>query len=169
MNAFKHGLAIPVSALPELSEEVLKIARALVEDAQEDPHLFDAAVRVAEAAVDVSRVRRARVELMSRPAREAHPLQTMLRGRVTQKRIRQWLFSELDRQQSEAPPAAFSFPSPLTPHAVRDIEAFKQAASHLEKLDRYERRSLSRRNRAMRAFDEIKAMVDKDAIASRST
>jgi hypothetical protein len=160
-NAFKHGLAVPVSALPELTDDVLKIAYALAGEAQQNPHLLEAAVRVAEAAVDVLRVRRARVELLSRPAREQDPMQQILPGKWTQKRIRQWLVSGPHPRQAGATPNPGSSSLQLDKQAEREITLFEAAASQLEKLDRYERRSLSRRDRAFKSFDEIKATIKK--------
>ncbi len=160
-NAFKHGLAVPVSALPELADDVLKIAYALAGEAQQNPRLLEAAVRVAEAAVDVMRVRRARVALLSRPARKPDTMQKILPGKWTQKRIRQWLVSGPHPRRADATPDPESSSSQLTKQAEREIAVFEAAASQLEKLDRYERRSLSRRDRALKALDEIKATISK--------
>jgi hypothetical protein len=160
-NAFKHGLAVPVSALPELAGDVLKMAHALAGEGQQDPHFLEAAVRAAEAAVDVLRVRRARVELLSRPAREPDLMQQILPGKWTQKRIRQWLFSGPHPRQAYATPDPESSSSQLTKQAEREIAVFEAAAAQLKKLDRYERRALSRRDRALKAFDEINATISK--------
>src|SRR4051812_22680570 len=147
--------------LPELTDDVWEIARALAGEAQQDPHLLEAAMRVAEAAVDVLRVRRARVELLSRPARESDPMGQVLPGKWTQKRIRQWVFSAQHPQQGDTTPNPGSSSSPLDMQVECEIAVFEAAASQLEKLDRYERRSLSRRDRAIKAFDEIKATISK--------
>jgi hypothetical protein len=37
VNAFKHGLAVPVSALPELAPEILHLARTLAGPAADHP------------------------------------------------------------------------------------------------------------------------------------
>lgn len=64
-NALRHGLAVPVAAIPELAHHVAQLALAIAGNDTDDPHIFEAAVRVAEAAVDVLRTCRARVELLS--------------------------------------------------------------------------------------------------------
>lgn len=124
------------SALPELTGDVLKMAHALAGEGQRDPRLLEAAVRVAEAAVDVLRVRRARVALLSRPAREPDLMQQILPGKWTQKRIRQWLFSGSHPRRADATSNAGSS-SQLDQQAEREIAVFEAAAAQLEKLDRY--------------------------------
>ncbi|MBM6583349.1 hypothetical protein ILT44_24405 [Microvirga sp. BT689] len=83
-------------------------------------------------------------------------MQQILPGKWTQKRIRQWLVSGPHPRRADATPNAGSS-SQLDQQAEREIAVFEAAAAQLEKLDRYERRALSRRDRALKAFDEIKA------------
>src|SRR5215207_9762253 len=66
VNAFKHGLALPASALPELAPDVAQLAQALTEEAADDPMIREAAARVAEAALDVLRARHAKTALLAR-------------------------------------------------------------------------------------------------------
>src|SRR5687767_12844977 len=70
VNALKHGLAIPASALPELAPEIARLAHILAEPGADHPAIRQAAARVAEAAVDVVRVRQARATLVDRLFRE---------------------------------------------------------------------------------------------------
>ena len=62
-NARQHGLNLPVLADPALSTEVEWLARAIVGDHQ---HLHALARAIAEAQIDLVRVRRARCDLISR-------------------------------------------------------------------------------------------------------
>ncbi|MBM1171011.1 hypothetical protein [Microvirga arabica] len=57
LNAWKHGLAIPVSASPEWSCEVARLARLIAGETENNPGILDAAARVAEASISVIRVR----------------------------------------------------------------------------------------------------------------
>ena len=62
-NSRRHGLAIPIPSDPALSAEVDAMAQMIA--GNDSPELIEAARRIAEAEVDVIRVRRARRELLS--------------------------------------------------------------------------------------------------------
>jgi hypothetical protein len=63
-NAYRHGLSLPVAADPVLAPEVATLARRIAgEGASATRHA--AAVRIAEAQVDLLRVRRVRQEVMA--------------------------------------------------------------------------------------------------------
>jgi hypothetical protein len=85
----------------------------------------------------------------------------MLPGKWTEKCIRQETFSELASQQEEKAFSARSCSSQSARQAEGDIAVLEAAASQLDKLDRYERRSISRRGRALKAFEVIKAASSK--------
>jgi hypothetical protein len=52
LNAFKHGLAIPAAALPEFALDVAHLGQTLAGEAADDPVVWEAALRVAEAALE---------------------------------------------------------------------------------------------------------------------
>lgn len=64
-NARRHGLAIPVSSDPALSAEVEDLTEQIAPDGS-PPILLDHARRIAEAQVDIMRVRRARTDSIAR-------------------------------------------------------------------------------------------------------
>jgi hypothetical protein len=159
LNGLKHGLAIPATALPELASDLAQLAQTLAGEAADDPIVREAALRVAEAALDVLRARRAKGALLARlghdpacpPASSARePMPTQGPHRRPARAAR----TQTIRTATEEPWLDAFLPT----QATRD-DHNRQAHQHapdwdqLHKLDRYERRALSRRNRAIKALD----------------
>src|SRR5262249_20768995 len=69
-NARRHGLSLPVLHDPALSREVEVGARAIA-GADADPRRYELACRIAEAQIDLIRVRRVRLDLFTQV--EANP------------------------------------------------------------------------------------------------
>jgi hypothetical protein len=67
VNAFRHGLSVPVFADPVLAGDVAELAERIA-DGSTDPQVRERARDVAAAQIDVERVRHARHALIARPA-----------------------------------------------------------------------------------------------------
>lgn len=107
-NARRHGLAIPVRSDPVLAADVEALAKAIAGEGA-DVELMGLAREIAEAQIEIVRVRRARLKAVK---------------------------------------SALSGPAIPQAGGLLSAEHCKQ----LERLDRYERRALSRRKFAIRSF-----------------
>jgi hypothetical protein len=179
LNAFKHGLAIPAAALPELAYDITELAKRMVGNASDDPSILQAAMRVVAAAVDVDRVRWARADLMERmlvdpefhdPPRATEPMPDRPQlVRFTQAMRVEAYLAGTDDEQLKVELAQIvklgAYESEVERVRQRRAMAKKQAKQRalqwdqLARLERYERRALSQRNSAIRAFDAAQAIA----------
>jgi hypothetical protein len=111
-NACRHGLTLPVLADPILSQEVAELTREIA-GSNPSRELYELARRMAEAQIDLRRIRHAR----SNFGRQ-------LAGHLSTK-----------------------------PEGSQKFAILSDMTRQLAAMDRYERRALSQRKFAMRAFD----------------
>lgn len=154
-NALRHGLAAPLSSDGILSVVARHIAKAIAGNGTDDVRL-ERAQRIAEAQVDLQRVRRARRELLvdlsevcltPRRAVEKMPrvrelIRTMKQlhgGGELDARARDVLRRLADKARA----------------ATSSAQDPKDLAGQLARLERYERRALSRLKMAIREFDAL--------------
>ena len=151
-NALRHALSLPVGSIPALSEEAEALAREIaVPDANAATQ--ELARRVAEAQIDLRRVRYARHQFLSDILSQEYYSYTKMRMKV--KILRALLRPNPPDISMEALEFATSNPSLQGPDKLATI--LLEEAKELLAMDRYERRALSRRKFAVRAFDEARA------------
>jgi hypothetical protein len=138
-NALRHALSLSVYSDPLLSEEVETLAREIAGvDATVETH--DLARQVAEAQIDLRRVRYARHQLADSETRwKMAVLGSLLRKNAPD------LSAALEKFVTSTPQGPDKFATILC-----------QETKQLLRMDRYERRALSRRKFAIRAFDEAR-------------
>jgi hypothetical protein len=158
-NARRHGLNVPICSDPVWSEQAQALAREIVgTDANRE--IQELARRVAEAQIDVFRVRRARHHLLASalydpdyesPAAQRKKIELV--AKYEKLRAQFPLFV-----QSVAPLEQYVRWRPEGPQKFATI--LSDMSKQLASLDRYERRTLSRRNLAIRAFDDLRRRLD---------
>jgi hypothetical protein len=143
-NSLRHGLSLSVCSNPALSEEVETLAREIAGPGA-NAQIQGLARQVAEADIDLRRVRNARHQLLSGTLANPHydTLANIL------KKLTLLRYNAPDRlgenvwQLVNSPPQG----------AHKFATILSQESKQLLAMDRYERRALSRRKFAIRALD----------------
>jgi hypothetical protein len=148
-NALRHALSLPVYSDPALSEQVVSLARDIVgSDANAERQ--ELARRIAEAHIDVRRVRYARHLLLSETLNDPdYESEAMLdkKAALAIRCLRRYgPFTLIPDDEMEFLNSKLTRPDKF---ATILIDKSRQLLA----LDRYERRALSRRKFAIRAFD----------------
>ena len=155
-NALRHALSLPVCSNPALSKEVETFAREIAGPGA-NAEMQEGARRVAEAQIDLRRVRYARHQLLS------DALSNPYYDSYANMRMKVKVLGALLRPN---PPdismetLKFATSTPQGPDKLATI--LSGEAKRLLAMDRYERRALSRRKFAIRSFDQARRRSSRD-------
>ncbi len=157
-NALRHALSLALRADPALCGEVEAAARAIA-GIGADAHAHALARRIAEAQIDLARVRRARRDLLARTFGNPNYLPLA----VLDKKLRHALaLGRAILASTPFPDAAISALSTMPEGAQKFAVVVSELVKELAAIDRYERRALSRRKFATRALDAHRLMAAAD-------
>jgi hypothetical protein len=121
-NAYRHGLSLDIRSISSFAKQVEKLARKIAADARQ-PISFERARTVAEAELELARVRQRKIAVIER-------------------------LSAFEALDSASPHPGDG--SAMSIEKLESAKALQQVLPELLKLDRYERRAASRRDRAVR-------------------
>jgi hypothetical protein len=148
-NALRHALSLPACSNPALSEEVETLAREITGPGA-NAETQELARRVAEAQIDLRRVRYARHQFLSDTlSNQDYDSDANMRMKV--KVLSTLLRPNPPDMSTET--LKFVTSTPQGPHKLATV--LLQEAKRLLAMDRYERRAVSRRKFAIRAFDAV--------------
>src|SRR5262249_34770348 len=144
-NAYRHGLTLSITSTAAYAKQLAKLAREIAGDSK-DAIVLERARTIAQAELDLARVRRAKVALIERASAfgELDPPQAF--STVTE--IRRF-FNALDRGRLIVPKPSDSSAAMPSQEPDRSAEAVRRVLPELRKLDRYERRAAAQRERAV--------------------
>ena len=157
---------VPVLSDPALAPEIEAIARK-ISGPDADAELLEWARRIAEAQVDLNRVRSSRSRLITRflsdpdyQSRQVRREQLRLAKKVLGGFRRRTLPIDVDEIEEMLRPK-------LQEAEEKLAIILEERISELAALDRYERRALSKRKAAIRNFDERKHLLGLDRVRSK--
>ena len=143
-NAYRHGLTLSINSTAAFAKQLDTLVRKIAGDS-EDAIVLERACAIAQAELDLARVRRAKLALIERASAfgELDPPQLTVAQLIR-------IANAFDRGKLTIVPkpidALVTMPSQ---EPDRSAEAIRRVLPELRKLERYERRAAARRDRAI--------------------
>ena len=145
-SAYRHGLTMNITSIAAFAKRLDKLARKIAGNT-DDAITLERAREIAQAELDLARVRRAKVALIERAS--AFGALDPPRLTVTQM-IR--VVNAFDRGRLIVPKPIDSSATMPSREPDRSAEAVRRVLPELRNLDRYERRAAAQRERAVRGL-----------------
>ena len=162
-NARRHGLSISIFSDPNRSAQIDNLALKIVGQ-EAEPNVIELARDIARAQIDLARVRLARHDLLSRQLDdpEFRPNEFFKTAREVTKGLSRLM--RASGPDTVVPPPLAQLADHVMHWKPQGAEKFAYILSDLSHqllaMDRYERRALSRRKFAVRAFDRALRQSD---------
>src|SRR5262245_41493579 len=150
-NAYRHGLTLSIVSIKEYAKQLETLARKISGETK-DAVKLERARAIAQAELELARVRRAKVALIERASSlgELDPPQLTAAGSIRLLDVRgrdiNAVNAVLQGSDINSSEASASMPSQ---EPQRSAEAVRRVLPELRKLDRYERRAAAQRDRAV--------------------
>ena len=155
-NAYRHGLTLSITSTAAYAKHLDKLVREIAGDT-EDTIVLERARAIAQAELDLARVRRAKVALIERVSAfgELDPPQLTVTQMIQ-------LLNAFERGRPIVPKPIDALATMPSQEPDRSAEAIRRVLPELRKLDRYERRAAVRRHQAvLNFFGRIKASYNR--------
>jgi hypothetical protein len=136
-NAYRHGLTLSITSTAAFAKQLDKLARKIAGNT-DDAITLERAREIAQAELELARVRRAKVALIERASAF---------GELDPPQIR--LLNAFDRGRLIVPKPIDALATMPSQEPDRSAEAVRRVLPELRKLHRYERRAAARRDRAV--------------------